>query len=423
MKTLVVGGGGREHTLCWKISQNPEIEEIFCIPGNAGMEEIAHCEKIPHEKGFSSLIKFVKENKIDFTIVGPETPLVGGIVNAFQEEGLKIMGPTKEAARLEGSKVWAKKFMRKYDIPTAEFKTFSDLNKALSFIDKQKEAPVVKADGLAGGKGSFVTQSKQEASQACRKIMQDKIFGSAGNKTVIESKLKGKEVSFFMITDGKSAKPLVSSKDHKPLYEQDKGPNTGGMGAFSPAPLKPHLLKKIMNRIVTPTLKGLQNEDIVYKGVLYFGLMIQSGEPFVLEYNCRLGDPEAQVTLPRLHNDIVDVFQAIDSETLGSVNLNWRSQAATCVVLASGGYPHKYEKGKTIKGLEQIARMSNVFAFCAGVRKENDHLLTDGGRVMGITGMGKNLKESAKATYRGVRKINFEGMYYRRDIGGVGLTK
>lgn len=417
MKVLVIGGGGREHTLCWKISQSPEVEDIFCIPGNAGIEEIAHCKKIPYGKNFSQLIKFVKENKIDLTVAGPEAPLVEGIVNAFQKKRLKIFGPSKRAARVEGSKVWAKKFMKKHGIPTAEFKTFSDVKKALSYIDKQKEAPVVKADGLTGGKGSFVTSSKQEAAGVCHQIMQDKIFGSAGDKVVIEKKLKGNEVSFFVITDGESVKPLVSSRDHKPLYEQNKGPNTGGMGAFSPASLRPHLFRKIMKKIVIPTLRGLQKENIVYKGVLYFGLMIQQGEPFVLEYNCRFGDPETQVTLPRLYSNIIDVFRAVDEQRLRSINLSWRSQAATCVVLASGGYPGNYQKGKTIRGLDRISRMKNVFAFCAGVGKDNGNLVTNGGRVIGVTGMGKNLKESAKAAYRGVQKISFEGMYYRKDIG------
>ncbi|RLE12720.1 phosphoribosylamine--glycine ligase [Candidatus Aerophobetes bacterium] len=420
MRVLVIGGGGREHTLCWKISQNPEVEDIFCIPGNAGIEQVAHCENIPFEKDFSSLIEFAKENRIDFTVVGPEAPLVSGIVNVFEEEGLRIFGPTREATRLEGSKVYAKNFMKKYGIPTAEFKTFSDLNKALSYIDKQKEPPVVKADGLAGGKGSFVTRSKEEAFEACRQIMQQRVFGSAGDKIVVEERLKGSEISFFVITDGKTVKPLVSSRDHKPLYDGNRGPNTGGMGAYSPAPLKPYLFKKIMKKIVIPTLRGLQKEKVAYKGVLYFGLMIQAEEPFVLEYNCRFGDPETQVTLPRLYNDIMDVFQAVYLENLGGINLKWRSQAATCVVLASKGYPGAYEKEKVIEGLDQIARMKNVFAFCAGVKKQNGQLVTNGGRVIGVTGMGKNLRESAKTAYRGVEKIRFEGMHYRKDIGCEG---
>lgn len=417
MKVLVVGGGGREHALVWKLSQSPKVKEIFCIPGNVGIAASAHCEDISYDDNFSSLIKYVKENKIDFTIVGPEAPLAEGIVNLFQKKRFKIFGPIKKATHLETSKVWAKNFMKEFSIPTAEFKTFSDLNKALSYIDKQQTEVVIKVDGLAQGKGVFITKSKEEASEACRQIMQKKLFGSAGDKIVIEKKLKGKEVSFLIITDGKSIKPLASSKDHKSVYDKNRGPNTGGMGAYSPASLKPYLFKKIMKKIAIPTLKGLQKKNIVYKGVLYFGLMIQAGEPFVLEYNCRFGDPETQVTLPRLYNDIMDIFQAVDEENLGSINLKWRSQAATCVVLASKGYPDTYQKGKIIKGLEQIAKEKNIFAFCAGIKRENNQLITNGGRVIGITGVGKNLKESAKIAYRGIGKINFDGMHYRKDIG------
>lgn len=425
MKVLVVGGGGREHTLCWKLSQSPYLERIFCIPGNGGIEKIAHCEQISQifwEKDFSPLIQFVKEEKIDFTVVGPEAPLVNGIVNRFQEEGLKIFGPTKEAARLEGSKVYAKHFMRKYGIPTAEFATFSDLKKALNYIDKQEYPVVVKVDGLAGGKGSLVTESKEEAQEAARKVLQEKIFGSAGERIVVERRLKGKELSFFVITDGNSAKPLVSSKDYKPVYERDRGPNTGGMGAYSPASLKPSLFKKIMKKIVIPTLRGMQKEGTVYQGVLYIGLMIEKGEPLVLEYNCRFGDPETQVTLPRLYTDLMDVFQAVDKGALQAIDLRWRPQAATCVVLASQGYPGSYQKGKLIRGMDEVVRVKNLFIFCAGVKREDDQLITDGGRVMGVTGVGRNLKESTKVAYRGVSKLSFEGMYYRRDIGG-GLTK
>jgi len=349
LKVLVIGGGGREHALCWKLSQSPYVKRIFCIPGNGGMEKIARCEQISWEEDFSSLVQFVREEKVDFTVVGPEAPLVNGIVNRFQEERLKIFGPTKEAARLEGSKVYAKHFMKKYGIPTAEFETFSDLKKALNYIDKQEYPVVVKADGLAGGKGSLVTESREEAAEAAHKILQEKIFGSAGDRIVVEKRLKGKELSFFVITDGNSAKPLVSSRDYKPVYEKDRGPNTGGMGAYSPASLKPSLFKKIMKRIVIPTLRGMQEEGTVYRGVLYIGLMIENGEPQVLEYNCRFGDPETQVTLPRLYTDLMDVFLAIDEGNLQAVNLKWRPQAATCVILASQGYPGSYQKGKPIR--------------------------------------------------------------------------
>ena len=417
MKVLVIGGGGREHTLCWKISQSSRVEDVFCVPGNAGIEKIAHCKDVPYEGDFSSLVRFVRENKIDFTVVGPEAPLVGGIVDVFEREGLRIFGPNKKAALLEGSKVYAKNFMRRYGIPTAEFKTFSDLDKAITFIEKQKEPPVVKADGLAGGKGSFVTNSKEEAIAVSRKLIEKKILGSAGDRIVVEKKLRGKEVSFFVITDGKSFKPLVSSRDHKSLLDGGKGPNTGGMGAYSPAPLRPSIYKKIIKRIVIPTLKGLQKGKSVYRGVLYLGLMIQNDEPFVLEYNCRFGDPETQVTLPRLESDIMDVFEAVHRGSLASFKLKWRSQAATCVVLASKGYPGSYEKGKVIEGFDKLIRIKNVFVFCAGVKKDDSRLVTNGGRVLGITGMGRNLKESVEVTYRAVKKVSFEGVHYRTDIG------
>ncbi|HDN85510.1 MAG TPA: phosphoribosylamine--glycine ligase [Candidatus Aerophobetes bacterium] len=422
MRVLVIGGGGREHTLCWKISQSPRVNEIFCIPGNGGIEKVAICRELPYEKDFSSLISFVRREKIDFTVVGPEAPLVGGIVDQFEKEGLKIFGPSRKAARLEGSKVYAKQFMKKYGIPTAEFETFSDLKKAIDYIDEQKEPLVVKADGLAGGKGSIVTRSKEEAIEAARQLMEDKIFGSAGERIVVEKRLKGEELSFFVITDGVSFKVLVSSRDYKPAYDGDKGPNTGGMGSYSPAPLRPSLFKKIINRVVIPTLEGMKKEGTPYKGVLYLGLMIHSGEPKVLEYNCRFGDPETQVILPRLFNDIMELFQAVDKQRLDAVDLKWRSHATTCVVLTSKGYPGSYEKGKPIEGLDNLTRMRNVFAFCAGVKRENGRFLTNGGRVVGVTGMGKNLKESIKTAYRAVKKISFEGMHYRRDIGYKGLV-
>ncbi|HHF98303.1 MAG TPA: phosphoribosylamine--glycine ligase [Candidatus Aerophobetes bacterium] len=417
MKVLVIGGGGREHALCWKISQSRKVKEVFCVPGNGGIEKIAHCERLPYEEDFSFLVKFVKDNGIDFTVVGPEAPLVGGIVDAFQEEGLKIFGPDKKASLLEGSKVYAKHFMKKHGVQTAEFETFSDLSKAISFIQRQREAPVVKADGLAGGKGSFVTSSKEEAIEVVKNLIERKVIGSAGERVVVEKRLRGREVSFFILTDGISFKPLVSSKDHKPLLDGDRGPNTGGMGAYSPAPLSLSLYKKIIKKIVVPTLRGLKEEKINYKGVLYFGLMIQEGEPYLLEYNCRFGDPETQAILPRLYNDIMDLFEATLEGRLSTLNLKWRSKGVTCVVVASGGYPEKYEKGKVIEGLDRLERMRSLFVFCAGVKRENGIFVTDGGRVLGITGMGKNVKEAAKMAYKGIRKIRFEGMYYRRDIG------
>ncbi len=423
MKVLVIGGGGREHTLCWKLSQSKKIEKIYCVPGNAGIGQIAQCENIPYEKDFSSLTQFVREEKIDFTIVGPETPLVNGIVDFFQKRELKIFGPSKKASILEGSKVFAKRFMEKYCIPTAKFDVFSNFDKASQYIKNQENPQVVKVDGLAAGKGVLVTNTKEEAIEAARKVLKEKVFEEAGKKIVIEEKLKGKEISFFILTDGKTVKPLVSSQDHKPIYEGDKGPNTGGMGAYSPAPLSPFLYKKIMDKIVLPTLKGMKKGKKPYRGVLYVGLMIRDGEPKVLEFNVRFGDPETQVTLPRLYNDLLEVLLSTSEGNLDKINLLWRYQAATCVILASKGYPGKYEKGKLIKGLQDLVKFKNIFTFYAGVEKENNNLFTSGGRVVGITALGKDLKESIQQVYRGVKNVYFEGMYYRGDIGKRGLTK
>ena len=423
MRVLVIGGGGREHALCWKLSQSKRVEKIYCVPGNAGIEEIAQCENIPYEEDFSALTEFVRKEKINFTIVGPEVPLVNGIVDFFQKRKLKIFGPSKKASTLEGSKVFAKRFMEKYRIPTAKFDIFSDFDKAARYIQNQSSPQVVKVDGLAAGKGSLVTNTKEEAIEAARKVLKDGAFGEAGRKIVIEEKLKGEEISFFVLTDGKTVKPLVSSQDHKSIYEGDKGPNTGGMGAYSPAPLSPFLYKKIMAKIILPTLRGMKRERKPYKGVLYVGLMIRAEEPKVLEFNARFGDPETQVTLPRLYNDLFEVLLATSEGNLDRITLNWRPQAATCVILASKGYPGKYEKGKLIKGLKDLVKFKSIFPFYAGVKKEDGNLLTSGGRVVGITALAKDLKESIRQAYRGVKKVYFEGMYYRGDIGEKGLTK
>lgn len=423
MKVLVMGGGGREHVLCWKLSQSKKLEKIYCVPGNAGIEQIAQCEDIPYEKDFSSLTQFVEQEKIDFTIVGPEAPLVNGIVDFFQKRKLKIFGPSKKASILEGSKVFAKRFMKKYCIPTAKFNVFSDFDKASQYIKNQENSQVIKVDGLAAGKGALLTNTKEEAIEAARKVLKEEAFGEAGKKIVIEEKLKGREISFFVLTDGKTVKPLISSQDHKSIYEGDRGPNTGGMGAYSPASLTPFLYKKIMNKIILPTLNGMRKGKKPYRGVLYVGLMIRDGEPKVLEFNVRFGDPEMQVTLPRLYNDLFEVLLSTSEGNLDRINLYWRQQAATCIILASRGYPGKYEKGKSIKGLADLVKSKNIFAFYAGVEKKNDNLFTSGGRVVGITALGKNLKESIQQAYRGVKKVYFEGMYYRGDIGKRGLTK
>ncbi|RLE07245.1 phosphoribosylamine--glycine ligase [Candidatus Aerophobetes bacterium] len=423
MKILVIGGGGREHALCWKLSQSPKVDKIYCVPGNAGISEIAECRKVEYEKNFLPLVQLAREEGIDFTVVGPEVPLVNGIVDYFQKRNLAIFGPSKKAALLEGSKVFAKRFMRKYSIPTADFKVFSDPDKAIEYIKKEKAPKVIKADGLAAGKGSLVTNTKEEAIKAIELIMKKRAFGKAGEKIVVEERLRGKEISFFVLTDGKTIKPLVSSQDHKRVYDGDKGPNTGGMGAYSPAPLTPSLYNKILKKIVIPTLEGMRNEGREYKGVLYLGLMIERGEPKVLEFNVRFGDPETQVILPRLKSDLLEVLLAVYHGDLHKINLEWRSQAAVCVILASGGYPDKYEKGKQIKGLENLSRSRNIFPFYAGVSKDDGKLITNGGRVIGITALAKDLKEAIREAYRVINKVYFEGIYYRKDIGYKGLTK
>ncbi len=421
MRVLVIGGGGREHVLCWKLRQSSRVEKIYAVPGNAGMAEVAECEKIEYENNFSSLGRLIDKEKIDFVIVGPEVPLVNGIADYLEKRKVAVFGPSKKAALLEGSKVFAKKFMKKYGIPTADFEIFTDLTKAISYI--KKEGPrVIKVDGLAAGKGVFLPNTKEEAIEAIELAMEKGVFGEAGKRIVIEEKLKGRELSFIVITDGKSIKPLVSSRDYKPIYEGDKGPNTGGMGSYSPAFIPFSLYKKIMKQIIIPTLEGMKKEKREFRGVLYAGLMIENGNPKVLEYNVRLGDPETQVILPRLKNDLLDILLAAREGTLDRINLRWHSQAAVCVVLASGGYPGSYEKGKPIMGLEKLFSLNNVFPFCAGVKREDNSLITDGGRVVGITAVGDNLNKAAQQAYRAIDKVHFERMYYRRDIGKTRIS-
>ncbi|MBA7667917.1 Phosphoribosylamine--glycine ligase [subsurface metagenome] len=423
MKVLVIGGGGREHALCWELSRSPQVEEIFAVPGNAGISEIAQCKKIEYEKNFSSLAGLVSKEEIGLTIVGPEVPLVNGIVDYFQKKGLVIFGPSKAAALLEGSKVFAKRFMKKYHIPTADFKVFSNPDKAIAYVEKRKAPIVIKADGLAAGKGVLVTETPQKAVKAIKLIMEKKAFGEAGKRILVEEKLFGQEVSFIVLTDGKTVRPLISSQDHKPIYNHDQGPNTGGMGAYSPGPISASLHKKIMRRIIIPTLQGMKEEGREFKGVLYAGLMIKGADPKVLEFNVRFGDPETQVTLPRLKNDLLEVLLAVQDQSLNQVHLEWRPQAAVCVILASRGYPGSYDKGKPIKGLEKLSRLSNIFTFYAGVKREDHRLVTSGGRVLGVTALSKNLKEAIRQAYRAVDKVYFEGMYCRRDIGYKAVGK
>jgi phosphoribosylamine--glycine ligase len=416
MKVLVIGGGGREHAIVWKLSQSELVDRIYCMPGNAGIAEIAECVDIS-PGDFSSILDFVKYEWIDLTVVGPEDPLARGIVDAFQKEGRKIVGPTQQAAQLESSKVFAKEFMKRYGIPTASYRVFTSYLHAEDYI-KLKGAPiVVKADGLAAGKGVFVCKSIDEAIEAVRLIMKEQVFGKAGERVVIEDYLEGEEASFMAFTDGKTIIPMVSSQDHKRVFDNDEGPNTGGMGAYSPAPVvTPEIKRKVLSRILNPLLKGLRSEGIEYRGIIYAGLMIKDNEPYVLEFNCRFGDPETQPVLMRLKSDLLKVFLSITEQKLHETRLQWRKDASVCVVLASKGYPGKYEKGKVITGLEMLKDRKDIMVFHAGTSFQNGNIVTSGGRVMGVTSLGKDINDAVKRVYSAIELINFEGMHYRKDI-------
>lgn len=421
MKVLVIGGGGREHAIVWKLSQSRHVDKIYCAPGNAGIAGIAECIDIDMND-FDELINLVRYEWIDLTIVGPEGPLSMGIADAFEKEGRKILAPSMAAAQLEASKVFAKEFMRKHRIPTAEYKMFTSYLHAEDYV-RMKEAPIViKADGLAAGKGVIVAADTDEAIIALKRIMKEREFGDAGNRVIVEECLQGEEASFMAFTDGRTIVPMVSSQDHKRVFDYDKGPNTGGMGAYSPAPvITGELEALVMEKIMQPAVNGLREEGIKYKGVLYAGLMIKDGVPSVLEFNCRLGDPETQPVLARLDSDLVDIAMAISDERLADIRVEWRKDAAVCVVLAAGGYPGKYEKGKVISGLEEAAVGGDVFLFHAGTEFRDGDIVTSGGRVLGVTATGRNIKAARELAYQAVGEIRFEGMHYRRDIADRAL--
>lgn len=415
MKVLVIGSGGREHALAWKLSHSRRVEKIYCMPGNAGISEIAECIDVHDD--LEALLDFVKYEWIDLTIVGPEAPLSRGIVDLFEKEGRRIIGPNKDASRLETSKVFAKDFMRRYGIPTAEYRVFTSYLHAEDYV-RIKGAPiVVKADGLAAGKGVFVAKTIDEAMEALRLIMKERVFGDAGERVVIEDYLDGEEASFMAFCDGKTIIPMVSSQDHKRVFDNDEGPNTGGMGAYSPAPvITEEIEKTVMNRIMLPTMRGLRSEGIKYKGILYAGLMIKNGLPYVLEFNCRFGDPETQPVLSRLKTDLVDISFAIIEERLSDLDIQWRPEASVCVVLASKGYPGKYEKGKVIEGLERLKGIDDLYVFHAGTSFNNSNIVTSGGRVLGVTALGKDILEARDKVYSAIEKVHFDGMHYRKDI-------
>jgi len=421
MKVLVIGGGGREHAIVWKLAQSRHVDKIYCAPGNAGIAEIAECIDIGMND-FDELINLVRYEWIDLTIVGPEDPLSRGIADAFEKEGRKILAPVKAAVQLEASKVFSKEFMRRHRIPTAEYKVFASYLHAEDYV-RMKGAPIViKAEGLAAGKGVVVAATTDEAVAALKRIMKEREFGDAGNRVIVEECLQGEEASFMAFTDGRTIVPMVSSQDHKRVFDDDKGPNTGGMGAYSPAPvITGELETLVMEKVMQPTIYGLREEGIKYKGVLYAGLMIKDGNPWVLEFNCRLGDPETQPVLARLDSDLVDVAMAISDERLSDIKVEWKKDAAVCVVLTSGGYPGKYEKGKVISGLDTAAGLGDVLLFHAGTEFSGGDVVTNAGRVLGVTATGRNIKAAQEQAYKAVGQIYFEGVHYRKDIANRAL--
>ena len=422
MKVLVIGSGGREHSLVWKIAQSPLVSKIFCAPGNPGISELAECINITADQT-DRICEFAVKEDIGLTVVGPEAPLVDGIVDVFSKRNLKVFGPDKKAAILEDSKVFSKLLLRKHGIPTADFKCFDDHSQARHYVLSRGAPIVVKADGLSKGKGVFVCKTDDEALQAIDSIMKDRVFGNAGDQVVIEECLTGEEISLLAFTDGKTIVAMESSQDHKTIYDGDKGPNTGGMGAYSPVPLMTdELFHNVEKEILVPTVHAMNREGRPYNGVIYIGLMITPAGPKVLEFNVRFGDPEAQVILTRMKSDIVPIMLATISGGLDNVDLEWLPQASVCVVMASGGYPGQYDNGKEIKGLDSLKNQEGISVFHAGTKSKNGKIVTDGGRVLNVVACGDDIREAQKNAYDAVSKISFEGAYYRKDIANKAIT-
>jgi phosphoribosylamine--glycine ligase len=421
MKILVIGNGGREHALVWKLAQSPSVSRLYCAPGNAGTAEQA--EQVPIDADdVPALVAFAREQAIDFTVVGPELPLALGIVDVFRAANLAIFGPTQRAAQLETSKAFAKALMTKYGVPTAPFRTFSDHTAAETYIDQHDLPVVVKADGLAAGKGAIVCQSRDSAHYAIDQIMRARVFGEAGARVVIEDFLRGEEASFFALTDGTSLIALPACQDHKAIYDRDEGPNTGGMGACSPVPaVDASLSERIMEEIMRPIVRAMAAEGRPYQGVLYAGLMLVDRQPYVIEFNVRFGDPEAQILLMRMDSDVLPLLQATANGTLGRQDCRWRDDAAVCVVMASQGYPDAYERGRPITGLEQAIGTSEVAVFHAGTAHRHGQLVTNGGRVLGVTARAPDLRRAIDRAYQTVQRITWEGVHYRTDIGRKAL--
>ncbi|MBM4311590.1 MAG: phosphoribosylamine--glycine ligase [Deltaproteobacteria bacterium] len=423
MRILVIGGGGREHALIWKLAQSPRTEAIYCAPGNAGIASLAACVPIA-VNDIQALKKFAREKTIDLTVVGPEEPLTLGIVDEFEAAGLRIFGPSRDGARMEGSKAFAKNIMLKAGVPTAAFRQFTDYAEACAYVSGANRPLVIKADGLAAGKGVFVCRTMEQAREALERVMANREFGEAGQSVVIEDCLSGEEASFICLTDGTTVVPLPSSQDHKAVFDNDEGPNTGGMGAYSPAPVvTPRMHALVMQTVMQPVVDTLRESGIRFKGILYAGLMIEGGVPNVLEFNVRMGDPETQPIVFRLQSDLIELIEAVIDERLHEITVAVDPQPAVCVVMAAGGYPGTYEKGLPITGLDRAADLEDTMVFHAGTRQQGPDVLTNGGRVLGVTARGASIAAAIDTAYRAVRCIAWPGVQFRNDIGRKALNR
>lgn len=415
MKILVVGGGGREHAICWKLNGEENVEKVYCAPGNAGISKVAECVDIK-ATDIEKLADFAEENRIDLTVIGPEVPLVMGISDVFKERGLRVFGPDKACSQLEGSKLFSKEFMVRHNIATAKYKEYTDINKAIEEIDSFGYPVVIKADGLAAGKGVIIPTNREEAIETLNTIMKDRKFGEAGNLVVVEEFLEGVETSILALVDKNTIIAMESSKDHKKVYENETGPNTGGMGTFSPSTIyTDELAEKVYNDVLVKSLEGFKEDGLDYRGILFVGLMITEDGEKVLEYNCRFGDPEIQSILMRLDSSLSEIMMAITEDRLSEIDIKYSKDAATCVIMASGGYPDSYEKGEKISGLEDLD--DDIVVFHSGTKKDGNDILTNGGRVLGVCAKAKDVESAAKRVYENIEKISFDGKHYRKDIG------
>lgn len=415
MKILVVGGGGREHAICWKLNGEENVEKVYCAPGNAGISKVAECVDIK-ATDIEKLADFAEENRIDLTVIGPEVPLVMGISDVFKERGLRVFGPDKACSQLEGSKLFSKEFMVRHNIATAKYKEYTDIDKAIEEIDSFGYPVVIKADGLAAGKGVIIPTNREEAIETLNTIMKDRKFGEAGNLVVVEEFLEGVETSILALVDKNTIIAMESSKDHKKVYENETGPNTGGMGTFSPSTIyTDELAEKVYNDVLVKSLEGFKEDGLDYRGILFVGLMITEDGEKVLEYNCRFGDPEIQSILMRLDSSLSEIMMAITEDRLSEIDIKYSKDAATCVIMASGGYPDSYEKGKKISGFEDLD--DDIVVFHSGTKKDGNDILTNGGRVLGVCAKAKDVESAAKRVYENIEKISFDGKHYRKDIG------